>query len=75
MAGFEGGAYRRRLAENGRSVMHYQTPRARAASGISHAKQKTRNDARLYCEKSEVKKEESQDEGVAGVFVFPATMV
>lgn len=53
--------------------MHYQTPQARAASGISHAKQKARNNARLYCEKSEVKKEESQD--VAGVFVFPATMI
>lgn len=31
----------------------------------------------LVCsfEKSEIRKEESQDEGVAGVFVFPATMI
>lgn len=56
--------------------MHYQTPRARAASGISHAKRKARKV--LVCiglEKSERKKEEDLDKGVAGVFVFPATMI
>lgn len=42
--------------------MHYQTPGAHAASGISHAKQEARNYARLYWSRK-VEDEEGRESG------------